>query len=45
MMEPVSKEDARLCAGVVKEVARAKGIVNDPAAIGGPDDNRCQAFQ
>jgi hypothetical protein len=31
---PISKEDARLCAGVVKEVARAKGIVKDPAAIG-----------
>ncbi len=29
-----SKEDARLCADVVKEVARARGIVRDPAAIG-----------
>jgi hypothetical protein len=31
---PISKEDARLCASVVKEVASAQGIVNDPAAIG-----------
>jgi hypothetical protein len=30
---PISKEDARLCAGVAKEVARAKRIVKDPAAI------------
>jgi hypothetical protein len=29
-----SKEDARLCADVVKDVARARGIVQDPAAIG-----------
>jgi hypothetical protein len=29
---PISKEDARLCAGVVKEVARATGIIKDPAA-------------
>ncbi len=29
-----SKEDARLCARIVKEVARAQGIVNDPAAVG-----------
>ncbi|TAX87295.1 hypothetical protein ELH95_30875 (plasmid) [Rhizobium leguminosarum] len=31
---PISQEDARLCAGVVKEIARAKGIVKDPSAIG-----------
>jgi hypothetical protein len=31
---PVSKEDARLCAGVVKEVTRAQGIDRDPVAIG-----------
>lgn len=31
---PISQEDARLCAGVVKEIARAKGLVNDPGAIG-----------
>jgi hypothetical protein len=30
----ISKEDARLCAGVVKEVARAHDFVKDPAAIG-----------
>jgi hypothetical protein len=30
---PISKESARLCAGVVKEVARAKGLIKDPAAI------------
>jgi len=29
-----SKEDARVCATVVKEVASAKGITRDPAAIG-----------
>ena len=34
MIEPISKEDARLCAGIVREVARAKGIVHEPAAIG-----------
>jgi hypothetical protein len=28
-----SKEDARLCASVVKEIARAKGIASDPAFI------------
>ena len=32
--EPISQEDARLCAGVVKEIARVKGLVNDPGAIG-----------
>jgi hypothetical protein len=31
---PISKEDARLCVGVVKDVARARGISKDPAAIG-----------
>jgi len=30
----ISKEDAHVCASVVKEVARAQGIVRDPAAIG-----------
>ena len=30
---PISQEDARLCAGVVKEIARAKGLVNDPGVI------------
>ena len=34
MLPPITKEDARLCASVVKEVARAKGISRDPAAIG-----------
>jgi hypothetical protein len=29
-----SKEDARLCASVVKEVACAKGINGDPASMG-----------
>jgi hypothetical protein len=29
-----SKEEARLCASIVKEVGRAQGIVSDPAAIG-----------
>jgi hypothetical protein len=27
-------EDTRLCASVVKEIARAKGIMGDPASIG-----------
>jgi len=31
---PISKEDARFCASVVKEVAHAEGILRDPAAIG-----------
>jgi hypothetical protein len=31
---PISKEDARLCVGVVKDVARARGISKEPAAIG-----------
>ncbi|WP_145643752.1 hypothetical protein [Neorhizobium alkalisoli] len=34
MPAPISKEDARFCASVVKEVARAQGVVRDPAAIG-----------
>jgi len=34
MIEAISKDDARLCALVVKEVASAKGITRDPAAIG-----------
>jgi len=34
MITTISKEDARLCAGVVKEVAAAKGLARDPAAIG-----------
>ncbi|MBB4351638.1 hypothetical protein [Aliirhizobium cellulosilyticum] len=34
MKATISKEDARFCASVVKEVARAQGIVRDPAAIG-----------
>ncbi|MBW6424390.1 hypothetical protein KX729_23330 [Rhizobium sp. XQZ8] len=29
-----SIEDSRLCASVVKEVARVKGITGDPASIG-----------
>ena len=28
-----SKEDARLCASVVKEVARANGMLGDPSSI------------
>jgi len=31
---PILQEDARLCAGVVREIARAKGLVDDPGAIG-----------
>jgi hypothetical protein len=34
VLAPISKDDARFCAGVVKEVARAQGVVRDPAAIG-----------
>ncbi len=34
MVVSISKEDARLCASVVKEVASSKGMVNDPTAIG-----------
>jgi len=34
MTAPISKEEARFCASVVKEVARAQGILRDPAAIG-----------
>jgi hypothetical protein len=34
MAVPISREDARLCAAVVKEVASAKGLDRDPAAIG-----------
>ncbi len=34
MTAPISRDDARLCASVVKEVARAKGIANDPSAVG-----------
>lgn len=34
MTAPISKEDARFCASVVKEVASAQGILRDPAAIG-----------
>ncbi|WP_313606021.1 hypothetical protein [Rhizobium sp.] len=34
MTAPISKEDALFCASVVKEVARAEGILRDPAAIG-----------
>ncbi len=33
MIEPISSDDARLCAGVVREVVRAKGIANDPGAV------------
>lgn len=29
-----SREDARLCASVVKEIARTKGILHDAAAVG-----------
>ncbi len=29
-----SREDARLCASVVKDIARTKGILHDAAAIG-----------
>jgi hypothetical protein len=34
MAAPISKEDALLCAGVVKEIAQAKGLEKDPGAIG-----------
>lgn len=34
MTEPISRDEARLCASVVKEVARSKGIANDPSAVG-----------
>ncbi|KNY30736.1 hypothetical protein CFBP6624_26035 (plasmid) [Agrobacterium tumefaciens] len=34
MPELISKEDARLCASIVKEVARAQGLVREPSAIG-----------
>lgn len=34
MTAPISRDDARLCASVVKEVARSKGIANDPASVG-----------
>jgi len=34
MIEAISKDDARLCASVVKEVASAKDLNHDPAAIG-----------
>ena len=29
-----SKEDARLCASIVREIARAKGITGDPTSVG-----------
>ncbi|NTF31932.1 hypothetical protein [Rhizobium skierniewicense] len=34
MPELISREDARLCASLVKEVARAQGLVREPSAIG-----------
>lgn len=34
MPELISKEDARLCASIVKEIARAQGLVREPSAIG-----------
>ncbi len=34
MLQTITKEDARFCASVVKEIALAQGIVRDPAAIG-----------
>ncbi|XUY30042.1 hypothetical protein RMR21_023000 (plasmid) [Agrobacterium sp. rho-8.1] len=34
MPELISREDARLCASIVKEVARAQGLVREPSAIG-----------
>ncbi|AVH45293.1 MULTISPECIES: hypothetical protein [Agrobacterium] len=34
MPELISKEDARLCASIVEEVAHAQGFVREPAAIG-----------
>ncbi len=30
----LSREDARLCAGVVREVSSARGISKDPGAVG-----------
>ncbi|TCL63671.1 hypothetical protein [Rhizobium sp. BK251] len=33
MTAPISRDDARLCASVIKEVARSKGIANDPSAV------------
>lgn len=29
-----SKEEARLCASVVKDIARVKGVTDDPSSIG-----------
>lgn len=34
MIATISIEDARLCAGVVKEIAAARGLARDPVAIG-----------
>jgi len=34
MTATIAREDARLCASVVKEVVRSRGIANDPAAVG-----------
>ncbi|MGV1754985.1 hypothetical protein [Agrobacterium sp. CG674] len=34
MPDLISKEDARLCASIVTEVARAQGFLREPAAIG-----------
>ncbi|SCX29015.1 MULTISPECIES: hypothetical protein [Agrobacterium] len=34
MPELISKEDARLCANIVNEIARAQGLVREPSAIG-----------
>jgi hypothetical protein len=34
MPELVPKEDARMCAAVVKEIARDLGLARDPVAVG-----------
>lgn len=34
MPDLISKEDARLCASIVTEVARVQGFLREPAAIG-----------
>jgi len=44
MIAPISKEDARLCAGVVREVAAAKGLTRDPSAIGRPTVTLARLF-
>lgn len=33
-MQSVSREEARVCASVVRDIARDRGVANDPAAVG-----------